>query len=418
MSEDCLTVNVFAPASTPATPLPVMVFIYGGGFVAGASLGYESQPLREVGNVVVVTLNYRLGAFGFLEHPALAAAGAPYSNQGLRDQQLALQWVQDNVHVFGGDPNDVTVFGESAGSVSTCAHLFARGSEGLGKKFILESGSCVYGGLAIQARSLAASAGDTVAKKHCSGAADVLACLRAVPATDLVTTTVETADPVVKGYFPWVDGDLFAEAPEALLAKGKLTKGPLLAGTNQFEWYLWQSLGVTPSFLNRTAMQAQIQRYFPANAGAVGNRYLPANDLDAQSAFTRLMTDYYFRCPTRALLRGALAHGSTGYLYDFLVAPAAHALEVDYVFDELAVTPLFPFQAPNPLTRSVVSAMQAYWTAFARHGDPNTSSLLKWPAYDAVTDQHIVLREPLAISKDGAAKDCDFWDELWGLKAP
>ena len=144
-SEDCLSVNVFTPQATPSGPLPVMVFIYGGAFTSGSSSLYDGQAMSEKGPVIVVTMNYRLGALGFLALPEFDSqrSGAPSGSDGIRDQQLALKWVQSNIATFHGDASNVTVFGESAGSMSTCMPLVSPGSQGLANRYIMESGACV-----------------------------------------------------------------------------------------------------------------------------------------------------------------------------------------------------------------------------------------------------------------------------------
>jgi para-nitrobenzyl esterase len=414
LSEDCLTLNVFAPGDPPAAPRPVLVFLHGGGFTRGGSATYDARALRERGDVLVVTLNYRLGPFGFLAHPELCQA---CSNLGLRDQQRALSWVAENVAAFGGDPDNVTLFGESAGSVSVCAHMFAQGSERLARRFIMESGSCVHGPLALQPLAAVRAAGRTLASSLCPGALDPVACLRALPAQQLADVSLDTLDPVVDGFWPWVDGELFTEQPERALAAGKRASGPLLIGTNQREWLLWQALFATPEAIGTLGLYANIAYYFPRHAAVLAAHYVPASELDAGETFLRLMTDAYFRCPTRALLRGAAAVGGTGYLYEFAVAPAAHALEVDYVFGISAVSQLFPLQAPDPPLPGVVQAMQGYWTSFATDGVPRGPGLPAWPAYTRERDPHLRLAEPVTIERGLAQADCDLWDALWQADA-
>jgi para-nitrobenzyl esterase len=411
MSEDCLTLNVFAPAAAPAAPLPVMVFIHGGAFLAGGSSTYDATALREAGNVIVVTLNYRLGPFGFLAHPALCAADAPCSNQGLRDQQLALTWVRDNIAEFGGDPLQVTVFGESAGAVSACAHMFANGSQGLAQHFILQSGACAYGPLGIQSEALALAAGQTVVNQLCPAAREPSACLRAASATELAAVLVDTADPIVDGYWPWLDHALFEAPLEALAERQAMAPGAVIVGTNQNEWLLWQALGVTQAPFGNLALRDSIARFFPRDAQRIAEHYTPSNPFETGDAFVRLMTDAYFRCPARALARGLGTRGDEVYTYEFTVQPAAHALEVDYVFNLLAVSLLFPFEAPSPLLPQVVNAMQGYWTQLAATGDPNRVGLPHWPSY-AAAHEHMIFGDAVRVDKDLSEADCGLWDAL------
>jgi carboxylesterase type B len=181
---------------------------------------------------------------------------------------------------------------------------------------------------------------------------------------------------------------------------------------------LWQALGATPPPLGTAGLRAEIERYFPAHAQRVADHYLPASELDANRAFLELMTDAYFRCPSRALLRGATAAGSTGYLYEFAVEPAAHALEVDYVFDLSAVSKLFPFEAPDPPLPNVVRAMQRHWTQFAAQGAPARDAQPMWPPYSRDADPHLVFADPVTAGSQLAQRACDLWDELWGEPRP
>jgi para-nitrobenzyl esterase len=268
----------------------------------------------------------------------------------------------------------------------------------------------------VQSEAGARAAADTVVTALCPGSGDPIACLRGLPAANVAAITVTTVDPVIDGYWPWQDGDLFPEPLEQLLASGKAATTPLIIGTNRSEWLLWQALGATPPPVGSAGLRAEINRYFPAHAERIAAHYVPASEFDVNEAFLRLMTDAYFRCPSRALMRGANAAGGTGYLYDFAVHPAAHALEVDYVFDLPAVSLLFPFEAPDPLLPNVVRAMQGYWTQFAATGDPNRGGMLAWPRYAAPSDQHVVFDDPVAVGSGLARAECDLWDALWGVE--
>src|SRR5580658_2438101 len=206
--EDCLSVNVFTPQAAPAKPLPVMVFIYGGAFTTGSSSLYDGQGLSERGPVLVVTMNYRLGALGFLALPELDSerTGAPSGSDGIRDQQLALKWVKANIGTFHGDPSNVTVFGESAGSTSTCIHIVSPGSQGLANRYMMESFACVGKAAELNTKAESYQISEELASSFCSGgdggapdggapdggdfdatSPDVLTCLRSASATQLMT---------------------------------------------------------------------------------------------------------------------------------------------------------------------------------------------------------------------------------------
>ncbi|MGH7271867.1 MAG: carboxylesterase family protein, partial [Polyangiaceae bacterium] len=279
-SEDCLSVNVFTPKAAPSQPLPVMVFIYGGAFTSGSSSVYDGRPLSEKGPVVVVTMNYRLGALGFLALPALDAQrqGAPSGSDGIRDQQLALKWVKDNIATFHGDAANVTVFGESAGSMSTCIHMVSPGSQGLANRYILESGSCLGKSTLLATKAQAYQVSQELASSLCGGDAgagdagvsdasagdagvsdagpgdaspvDDLACLRSadpakimawVPPAGSVTMGVGALLGNLTGppFAPTVEGPggVLPDTPANLMARGAFNKdAAILLGTNKNEW--------------------------------------------------------------------------------------------------------------------------------------------------------------------------------------
>ena len=423
-SEDCLSLNVYLPEASSAEPFAVMVFVHGGSFITGAGREYDGSQLAAKRGVIVVTLNYRLGALGLLIDPSLDAAfRAPSGNQSIRDQQLALEWVQRNIARFGGDPNNVTLFGESAGSTSACVHLFARGSERLAHRFILESGGCVESAIVPMTRSSVARTSSAFVQSFCAGASDVLACLRSVPVVDLVAWTNESGsaadagtenspDPLGEGFRPHVDGVLVEDDPRVLLAAGDFLRVPLLIGTN---------LNEMGRFPDRTAGADSVLSFtlflvasYPATWLALAPIYSPATDAGAHAAFLNLTNDTWFRCPSRALARGAAAHGSPVYLYSFDLPPAVHTQELDYVFGAPIVGPTItsppqPTAAPVPPLPSLVDAVQGYWTAFAKTGDPNGADLPNWPRYAAASDQHLVLDTQLRVNSGLAKQGCDAW---------
>jgi para-nitrobenzyl esterase len=184
-----------------------------------------------------------------------------------------------------------------------------------------------------------------------------------------------------------------------------------IAGTNRDEWRLFQTLGLATA---KTAadFEAQVTATYPDDALVIIEHYRPASDAEANAALIRLHTDSYFRCPTRALVRSAAAQSSRAWLYSFDVPPAAHALEVDYVFGFNSVGLLFPNEAPNPPIPSVTKAMQGYWSTFAAAGDPNGGGQPAWPAYDRASDRHLSLAAEISTGSGLSSADCDFWDQI------
>jgi para-nitrobenzyl esterase len=406
-SEDCLSLNVYAPSGKN---LPVMVYIPGGAFVVGGSSGYDGRPLSENAHAIVVTINYRLGPLGFFSSSALDAqrsSSQPSGNDTIRDQQLALQWVQANIAAFGGNPANVTLQGESAGSMSACLNMVSPPARALANRFIFESAACV-GGLPLNtvAQSQAVSSG--LAQAFCSGASDVIACLRAQSASDLVAygansgisgagwaPEINSADPVLPAH------------PIALISSGNYNKGPILLGTNAHEWALFQAINEAPTVTSVAQLDSVIQATFGPIAPAVEAHYT-ATDATANDTYVRLMTDAVFRCPTRALARLTTAQGTTAHLYSFEQGAAYHAYELPYVFD-----------APNPnlgaptLVEPLVDDMQAGLAKFYATGDPNPSTRNPfWPAYDTATDINLLLVATPTTESGLSKADCDFWDSL------
>ena len=248
-SEDCLQLNVFAPAEPPATPLPVMVWLHGGANQIGSAntfidrtalLGGATQPLRLYDGaafrdfaereVVVVTVNYRLGALGFLSHPALTAETGASGNYGLMDQQAALRWVQRNIAAFGGDPQKVTLFGQAAGATDICYQLLAEAADGLFDAAALQSGSC--GSMRLPAaREAEASGRDWAAALGCKG--DSLACLRALTAEQIAQAPLASRDEL--GALAVIDGHFLREQPAHALRDGRFHQVPLIIGNDTSE---------------------------------------------------------------------------------------------------------------------------------------------------------------------------------------
>lgn len=408
-SEDCLSLNVYSPEDPDYAALPVMVFIHGGAFVAGGSSQYDGWRLAEEYGAVVVTLNYRLGALGFLSHPELdLEMGVPQSgNMALKDQQLALKWVQQNIAAFGGDPAQVTLFGESAGSMSTCVHMVAPGSQNLASRFIMQSAVCV-GGLPVNTKVQSDALGEAMLQSFCGDAADPLACLRDVPASELIAWGAD-AGIFGAGWSPTVvaESEILPAQPVALIASGQYNHGPVIVGTNRNEWGLFQLIGASDPVEDTAGLYQYIDDTYPAAlAPAVKALYAPPVDGLANAKLVELLTDQVFRCPTRGFARLVQAMGSDVWLYSFDNPPAFHAMELAYVFGN-------PSEALVPvLNESVRATVQGYWTQFAYLGNPNQEGLAEWPQYDAVADLSMSLQESSVVEQGLAATTCDFWDTL------
>jgi para-nitrobenzyl esterase len=410
-TEDCLHLNVWTPAKTPPGGAPVMVWIHGGGHVVGStgdlSNGADSEPLYSglhlsaAHGVVVVTLNYRLGVLGFFAHEALALEGAPAGNQGLWDQQLALQWVQDNIAAFGGDPNNVTLFGESAGSVDVCLHVASPQSRGLFHRAISQSGACTT---RRRDRAEAEQQGRDVTAGLGCAPGDALSCLRGKSVAELLDA--DAGGPLG----PIADGEFLPEQPRALFDRGELAAVPYMLGTTNDEGsgFVADALEV-----NEETYLAELSARFTAPVEEIAERY-PASDFASApnpyfAALARAVGDARFVCPTQDTARRALAADLAVYLYNFDIPfdgpdgvfGAVHASELGYVFGT------WPFFTPE--TRAVSDRMMAHWSHFAQSGDPNGEGLASWPPLDAATDVRINFGLQSTLVHDFRAAECEFW---------
>jgi len=392
-SEDCLTLNVFAPAAKARAPLPVMVWIHGGGFVNGSGTAalYDGSALARQG-VVVVTLNYRLGRFGFFAHPALIAEqrGAAPANYGLMDQIAALRWVKQNIAAFGGDPANVTIFGESAGGMAVNRLMMINPRGHLFAKAIVESGVGRERG-----QTLAEAEADGAAFAAKLGATDNAASLRAIPADKIVAA----GDPdVLTGELPILDGVLLKENPAEAFAAGRVARVPYLIGTNSLEF---PAAWVGP-------LRAKLVQLTPGQQAEAVKAYGGADRFN-----DHIVSDIVFGEPARLLAGGMAKRGGPVFLYRFSVvsaktpkmlsAGASHASDRQYVFKTLNAS-TWPTDARDAALAETISA---YWVAFAKTGDPNGEGRPRWPRYGAddrlinfTNDGPVVEKTPDAAALD------------------
>lgn len=354
MSEDCLQLNVFAPAN--AKKAPVMVWLHGGSHRYGAGWIYDGSNFARDG-VILVSLNYRLGPMGYFAHPALTAEAeaGPVGNYGLMDQLAALAWVKRNIAAFGGDPKKVTLFGESAGGASTLAILATPKAKGLFRSAIVQSG----GGWSRET-GLADREAEGVKTATALGLTNPTAeALRAVPA--------EALSQAAAGSFgPFVDGKLLPQTPTQAFADGKAIDVPLIIGSNSGEDSLMRELGMAPA----------------------------SGDKAAETAARQAFTDRAFGAPARWIAARA-SKGRPAWLYHFSyigsrfrpmgMTRAAHAAEIQYVFEYWGRRT--PLSAVAPDDRAMATLMHSCWVAFAKTEIPTCASGPAWPAYGPGPDQ-------------------------------
>ncbi len=408
ISEDCLHLNVWTANWGSDQRLPVMVWVYGGGNSNGTTreIPYDGANLARQG-VVVVTIDYRLGALGWMAHPALSAESPEGSsgNYGLLDQLAALRWVQRNIGAFGGDRDRVTIFGESAGGADIISLLTSPLATGLVQGAISESGG-FYG-----YRTLASTETVGVRLAQALGVAEgdprALQKLRAKSADEILAVGREAragfGAPIVDG---WVLPDVTARA----FGDGAQLDVPLLVGINADEYTVFLGDG-----------DVSIERYRQRMGRIYGDLVADALEVypvdsaeQVRPALLRQGTDDDYLCPTKFQARSMQHVSSDAYLYHFTrVFPgpgqlgAFHAAEIAYVFDNLEYESWFPHSAADT---ELARVMSGYWVRFATTGDPNGDGLPYWPAYDGTTDQHLELGESVIVGSALRAQACQLFE--------
>jgi para-nitrobenzyl esterase len=443
-SEDCLYLNVYVPdTDPPANGFPVMVWLHGGALVWGAGSDYDPTPLVEKGNVIVVTINYRLGFLGFFAHRAIDAEGHLNANYGLMDQQFALKWVRRNIGAFGGDHKRVTIFGESGGGFSVLSNLASPTAAGLFKGGISESGayaefqdywdpiSVVPLAAAETVGTLLVPAGTSIAVKvGCSSQS--ARCLRATSASTLVKAESDIV-------FPFIDGIVLTETLNSAFASGKFNRVPIIDGTNHDEWRYFVAIeydlaghpltnaeypAAVAALLERSVTDPLVQ--YLVNVEYPLRNYPPPRGyhVSAPLALGALGTDLYFVCTARNadLL---LSKYVPTYTYEFNdeAAPPffpplsfpqgdSHSIELEFLFNLSAfgITPRF-----MPDQQQLSNTMIDYWTQFAKTGAPNSEGATTWPLYTGTGGKFESLIAPkptteLDSSFDTVHKCSSLWD--------
>lgn len=452
-SEDCLYLNLDTP--TEGSDLPVMVWIHGGGFTLGEGVQTDGGTVgdriaRETGTIVV-SMNYRLGQLGFLAHSTLSeeSPDGASGNYGLMDQTAALRWVQENIAHFGGDPDNVTIFGESAGAFSACGHLASPKSAGLFAKAILQSGSCErpWGTLAA-----GEAQGDVFAEVlGCASDDDVLACMRGKSADEVVAALppgpnfgFNPGGGPSGSWWPVLDGSFFTEQPADSFASGNFNQVPAIVGFTQDEARLFTWLGeIADPPLEVTAdnyleLIARFVGDDPDLAARAAAEYPLEDYSEPPVALAAVVTDTAFRCPGKTEV-AKLAAFVPAYLYQFeyqngrsqleAALPflgadppsydlgAFHGVDISYVF---GYSPILQFDLED-FSTSVVPWSEGstdetlwletlgYFTRFAATGNPNLEGGVAWPLYDEEADEHLAFDEVVSVRSKAAAGKCEFW---------
>jgi para-nitrobenzyl esterase len=414
-SEDSLYLNVWTPACDDAKR-PVLFWIHGGAFIWGAAdtSWYDGTHFAQHGDVVLVSINYRLGPFGFLHladlYPELAGSG----NLGLLDQIAALEWVRDCIGAFGGDPDQVTIFGESAGAASVATLLGTPAARGLFKGAISESGGASWCKTPADATAVAQELVDALD----------------VPKGDLDALLAKTTDEIIEAmpaftengasslpFAPVVDGAVLPELPLDAIRKGSADGVRVLAGTNANEMTLF--VMADPAFSALDDDQIRERARTVIGDGDIVSHYRAEHpDWSAQELWTQIATDVVFWVPMVRLLEAQSGHGDT-YAYFFSWATpvfggllkSTHALELPFVFDTLATPEAAFFTGTGEERQAIADAMHASWIAFARTGDPSNANLPDWPQYESGRRATMRFDTTLELLDDPARADREAFDQ-------
>jgi para-nitrobenzyl esterase len=439
-NEDCLTLNVFAPDA--AKTLPVLVWIHGGGYIDGESNDYDATRLAAKGKLVVVTINYRLNLFGFLAHPALDGEGHPFGNYGILDMQAALRWVRHNIAAFGGDPDNVTLGGQSAGAGAAAANMVSPGATGLFHRAIFQSG----GYTPFASRALAEERGGKFAEAAGCGGKDVVRCLRALPAAKIAALAGTASAASAFAGSPMVDGTVIPLQIIDAVRAGKINKMPIMMGTTHDEGNF--NAGIAQYFkkdraaLTEADYHGYVQKSVGGNAGPGGGapafakgtvdavlaRYRPEKLGGAQMAWDTAHSDQ-IACRGNFMAPVLAAHVPVYmYLFDDRSAPsyfpamngfkplAYHTSDLPYLFTGFHGG---PEGVPAPLNgkqQALSDRMIGAWADFARSGNPNGAGNAPWPRWRKDGPAYLLQDNAWARTQTdaqfAAAHQCGFWNGI------
>ena len=410
-SEDCLTLNVWTQARHVEEGRPVMVWIHGGGLQAGSGSAQSGRLLAEAG-AVVVTINYRLGRFGFIAHPELSAEGSKgvSGNQGYRDQIQALEWVRANIAGFGGDPGNVTIFGESAGAYSVSVLQASPLARGLFHRAIGQSGGAFHPmahrtaprTYSPSAESIGLEFADALLKGQ---EARSLAAMRRMPAARVLEVAESSPLFNTYEYLSTVDGEVLPDDVGTIFAAGRQADVPVLVGSNADEgtallahFTRFMGTGVAGFETFAAAM-------LPEAKGEIADVYTADTDSRAMNAWANLFTDLTFTYPQRAWARSMEPLRSDAYLYWFTWAPpipgseiygAFHGAFRMYLFGDLEAFNSVPTDAD----RRMADVLARTWVRFARTGNPNGGALPEWPAHTPSNETYLEFGETIRLGDD------------------
>jgi para-nitrobenzyl esterase len=432
-NEDCLYLNITAPAARSPTDgtmrgKPVIVWIHGGAYVGGSADIYPLDYFSRLGDVIIVSINYRLGVFGFMAHPALDPAHN--GSLGLEDQREALRWVKRNIGAFGGDPHNVTLAGESAGAASVCMQLIAPDeATGLFQKAIIQSIGCT---IHLRTAAEAANTGVKIAGLvHCTDSATAISCLREKPVHELLEAQVKVVSTDARAFGLGVGSISVPRQGAEAFATGRFVRVPMINGGNRDEMGLYVGYEIEAgAAITRDNYPERLRASYGEHAAEIAKRYPITADTSPAAAVSRAESDFMPEGPLNNCLFLETARLASRFVpvYEFefadpdapsvMLTPgfasgAVHSAELVYFYPHISFNSRIDGPDVPPQSQPLSRQMVAYWSQFARTGHPSAPGLAVWPRYHSPRDVMRLVPGHVGTFDAAAAHQCRFWQTLY-----